>query len=269
MNDPRIIHEAFVDLFTAQHAHLIKLTEQLEKHVLKQSPLEAILELIYGIAALIDIHFRSEEEMMKLLQYYKLPEHVEAHNDLRTSLHAQILDIKNNPSIPTLSLAIVQTKLRINQHMHSMDIMHELYKPGNYRYSGENLDALLVDIYNRTNSFEHESIEYLIDLLKLTFETEEEHTYINTLLYELIAKQKLHFSHEEKIMRKYSFPKYEEHYKDHMELLKLAQEVKYNFEQNNYEECDSDVFEMMQECLQEHILKQDRDYRDFYASLNI
>lgn len=263
------IHDAYANLFEAQHLHLESLSNLLEKKFKDSAP-KMELELEFNeVLQQIQEHFDSEEEMMKMLEYKEIELHIQEHKLLMQYLY----DLQSQYKHDTLQLSILDMldiiSTRMERHTKKMHRILDNYHIDHYDFKKELNESNEFSVHVSIFDIQHKNIDFLLDLLQKAIEEDEDPTYISRLVYDFIDKLKLHFVHEEKLMRRYSFPLYESHYQDHQEFLKLAGEIKNNLEHKKLDLSHTEMFEIIQTRVHDHILKQDKEYGAFFNELGI
>ena len=79
------------------------------------------------------------------------------------------------------------------------------------------------DEYNvnvREIDMQHQKLLELVNNLHFSVEDRIDKNALKNLLVELVEFTRLHFSTEEQLMKKYDYPKFESHHKEHRILLK-------------------------------------------------
>lgn len=263
------IHDAYINLFESQHGHLLSLIRVLEKAVNDVAPkLELELELA-DILQQLQEHYDSEEEMMNLLEYKDIDKHKVEHKDLMLSLRDMETQYKNNKLTLSLLDLIEIIKTRFESHMKKLNRIFEEYHIEHYHFNRKLTESNELSVHVSIFDIQHRNIDFLLDLLQKAIEQDEDVHYISRLIYDFIDKLKIHFVHEEKLMRRYNFPQYEEHFNDHQEFLKLAGEIKHNLEHNKLDISQAEMFEIIQTRVHDHIIKQDKQYGEFFNKLGI
>lgn len=107
----------------------------------------------------------------------------------------------------------------------------------------KNLLGLILDLQRSLRS---ERINYKV--IKDTFNELESYT-------------RYHFSAEEKLMKKYGFPEYDTHVKEHRNFVKEIEELIVKYEQNRGD-VNVKMLNFLKEWLVKHILNTDRSYSE-------
>lgn len=66
-----------------QHKKLFTLINNINVGISEKRPKEVLLEIIDGLSAYVETHFKTEEDLMITTVYPEYPTHKQAHNDLR------------------------------------------------------------------------------------------------------------------------------------------------------------------------------------------
>ncbi len=85
---------------------------------------------------------------------------------------------------------------------------------------------------------------------------------INTVVHELLEYTKVHFSHEEAIMKYNAYPAYAEHKAKHDALVKQVVDIENNLKAGKVV-VSQDVLNFLKKWLVEHILETDKKYSSF------
>ncbi len=85
---------------------------------------------------------------------------------------------------------------------------------------------------------------------------------LKDILKELVDYANYHFETEEKIFKKYNYPKSAEHTQIHSEFKKQVYEIKENFDQSNFAN-STKVFNFVKVWVSDHILQSDKEYFNF------
>lgn len=103
---------------------------------------------------------------------------------------------------------------------------------------------------------DHRKLVSLFNILKHSVTGEHAPVYIATVLDELINFTAWHFSHEERLMLKYSYKEYAKHKAEHRTLIKSAKELQLKILRAGCHVEDEDI-EFLERWLTEHILNAD------------
>ncbi len=87
-------------------------------------------------------------------------------------------------------------------------------------------------------------------------------------LHELIDYTKYHFEREEKLMRDHGYADYDEHIKQHENMIKKVNEVVANYSHDS-ENAVTETVEFLRNWLINHIQKTDQKYMEFFKDKNI
>ena len=96
----------------------------------------------------------------------------------------------------------------------------------------------------------------IFNILINAIKEDESLDYLLAVLDELINCTVWHFSHEERLMLKYSYEDINEHKRMHSELINSANTLKHKISQSNESISDEDVI-FLEHWLTEHILTDD------------
>ncbi len=89
-------------------------------------------------------------------------------------------------------------------------------------------------------------------------------TILGTLLDNLIEFATLHFETEEKYMREYEYPEYEEHKKEHDALKQKAAEIRERLLNQELAPLTVHALELLKEWINKHLLEMDHKYIKFF-----
>lgn len=256
-----------MNLFDSQHMHLEVLTALLDKKVKEESSQFEIEVIFDNIVHQLQGHFNSEDEMMKILDYKEINKHSNEHRELISLLCKYEFEFKNNTLDMSLVDLIRLVSTRIETHIKKLDTILSNYHIEHYNFSNNLTESNELSVHVSIFDTQHQTIYFLLNLLKSAIMEDEDLSYISRLLFDFMDKLKVHFQHEEKLMRRYNFPLYSEHYNDHQEFLKLANEIKHHIERNTLNVSHSDIVEILENRVNDHIIKQDQQYSEFFNSL--
>ncbi len=91
-------------------------------------------------------------------------------------------------------------------------------------------------------------------------------TEMSYVLEGLIDYTKTHFENEEKMMRKYNYPKYEEHKKEHDALVKDVMDFYQDF-QAGKKAFTIELLKFLDDWVTNHILETDMHYKPFFTKI--
>lgn len=263
------IHDAYVNLFTSQQGHLKALTNLLEKEIHEAVPKQELELVLYDILQQLQEHYDSEEEMMKILGYKDIESHIQEHKELMEILRDFETQYINDSLVISLTDVLEIIKGRFESHLKKMDQIFDQYHIDHYNFKSQLSESDELSVHVSIFDIQHRNLDFLLDLLQKAINEGEDVNYISRLIFDFIDKLKVHFAHEEKLMRRYNFPQYNEHYIDHQEFLKLAGEIKQNLEHNKLDISHAEMFEIIQTRVHDHIIKQDKQYGEFFNNLGI
>ena len=103
---------------------------------------------------------------------------------------------------------------------------------------------------------DHKRLVELHSLLSKAVSENESAEYIDALLEELLTCTAWHFRHEERLMIKYQYDRFEEHKSEHQELIEVGRELQKKLQDNQRQLCEDDV-DFLADWLVVHILNQD------------
>ncbi|MDA9983424.1 bacteriohemerythrin [Gammaproteobacteria bacterium] len=120
----------------------------------------------------------------------------------------------------------------------------------------------------KTIDEEHKNLLRLINNLQsaVRYYTGEE--FERRALAELIEYTKVHFAREEDLMKKYGFPGYEEHKRQHVEMTARAQKMVSRYEQDALGAMD-EISTFLRDWLINHINGTDQQYSEFLISKGV
>lgn len=78
-----------------------------------------------------------------------------------------------------------------------------------------------------------------------------------------------HFGYEEELMKKYGYPKYEEHKKEHDSFFETVISIRAEEVDEEQRKVGMDLIVFIADWIENHILKSDTDYKDFLNSKGI
>ena len=110
---------------------------------------------------------------------------------------------------------------------------------------------------------QHHVLVEKLNLVFYTLNSKEEYEKLETHLSEFLNSTRLHFLSEEKHMKKYHYPDYSSHKKEHhlllAELTQLITDVK-----TKHINVDKATLRSLKNWLISHIMVADKDYSQFY-----
>ena len=128
-------------------------------------------------------------------------------------------------------------------------------------------------IWNNTLSVEVEEIDEdhrrlveLFNLLSRAVADGESSAYVDALLEELITCTVWHFRHEERLMIRHAYPKYEEHLSEHEELVDSAKALQQRYREQDKQISKEDI-RFLEHWLTDHILSTDMDLGAYLAEV--
>src|SRR4030042_3972635 len=86
-----------------------------------------------------------------------------------------------------------------------------------------------------------------------------------TVINEMVEYSSYHFSTEEKYMRRYVYPDYEKHKKEHEYFINKVRTLKSDFD-GGQAILSSQIMEFLKEWLSGHILRGDKQYEPFFQA---
>ncbi len=110
---------------------------------------------------------------------------------------------------------------------------------------------------------QHQKLVNLINNLHTAMSNGEGEEYIGSLLGDLVAYTKYHFSAEESIMKTHNYPGLEEHQEKHRKMTE--QVLKLQQRHHNGERLTLEVMHFLRDWLTKHILKTDKQYVPYVA----
>jgi len=112
---------------------------------------------------------------------------------------------------------------------------------------------------------EHKKLVELINKLFDAMTRREGHNVLDAILNELTDYTVSHFSHEEEAMKKYNFPGYAAHKKEHEDFVSKVADTKKKYEEGAIT-LTVPLIEFLKSWVQEHILKSDMGYSTFLVN---
>jgi len=103
---------------------------------------------------------------------------------------------------------------------------------------------------------DHRKLVNLFNILNHSLTEGATTDYVESVLEELINCTVWHFSHEERLMLKYGYDRYEEHKAEHKDLIESAKALQQKFIQKGKLDEGEDI-EFLERWLTEHILVAD------------
>ena len=113
---------------------------------------------------------------------------------------------------------------------------------------------------------DHRKLVGLFNMLNHSVEEGDDSNYIDAVLEELISCTAWHFRHEERLMVKYGYADYEEHYSEHQKLIESARELQQSLKQQGSQITNENI-EFLENWLTEHILVDDMRLGSFLAQV--
>lgn len=113
---------------------------------------------------------------------------------------------------------------------------------------------------------DHRKLVQLLNILKHSIDEADPSDYIESVLDELLNCTIWHFSHEQRLMVKYSYDSLVEHKTEHQELIESAKELQKNFLQDNNSLSSEDI-EFLEHWLTGHILGADMALGSFLSEV--
>jgi len=113
---------------------------------------------------------------------------------------------------------------------------------------------------------DHRKLINLFNLLNHAVTDGESPAYLAAILEELVNCTVWHFSHEERLMLKYSYGDMEDHRSEHRELIKSARALQQKIQAADNAIADDDI-EYLERWLTAHILTDDRRLGDYLSQV--
>ena len=113
---------------------------------------------------------------------------------------------------------------------------------------------------------DHRKLVNIFNILNLAINDRSTPQYLAAVLDELINCTVWHFSHEERLMLKYNYDRFDEHKTEHRELIKSAKELQQKVLQSGCLVAHEDL-EFLEQWLTEHILSADMKLGSFLAEV--
>lgn len=121
-----------------------------------------------------------------------------------------------------------------------------------------------VETFNK----EHQKLIQLINTLHEAMRSGTGKLVIGETLNELIKYTQSHFAHEEELMKKYQYPNFSMHKKEHDELTNKVIELNTKFETGEMI-LTIEVMQFLKDWLTKHILETDKQYGTFFTSKGV
>ncbi|HOW58673.1 MAG TPA: bacteriohemerythrin [Candidatus Omnitrophota bacterium] len=109
---------------------------------------------------------------------------------------------------------------------------------------------------------QHQKIAVLLDVLFEAVEQNRSVSILAEIIQELIAYAEYHFETEENLMRRYQFPEYIEHKKEHDDFRKKVLQFQEDLHKKK-ETLASDLIKLMTHWLSDHVMNLDKKYGPF------
>lgn len=116
----------------------------------------------------------------------------------------------------------------------------------------------------KTFDSHHQKLISLINKLYVNMEAGDGEEVLKKTLSELIEYTDWHFAAEEEVFEKYNYPELKMHVKQHQALLSKARELQNGLE-NGESVLTNEVLDFLQDWVNNHILKTDRQYSGFMS----
>ncbi len=113
---------------------------------------------------------------------------------------------------------------------------------------------------------DHRKLVNIFNILTHSLADGDSPEYLTAVLDELINCTIWHFSHEERLMLKYSYPQIDEHRQAHSELIEGAKELQRRVLKSGKSMAEDDVV-YLERWLTEHIFTDDRRLGDFLSQV--
>jgi hemerythrin len=112
---------------------------------------------------------------------------------------------------------------------------------------------------------EHKKLVDLINKLFDAMERREGHSALGAILNELTDYTVTHFHHEEEAMKKYNFPGFDAHKKEHENFVSKVADTKKKYEEGSIM-LTIPLIDFLTTWIKEHILKSDMGYSTFLVN---
>jgi hemerythrin-like metal-binding protein len=124
-------------------------------------------------------------------------------------------------------------------------------------------DALSVNI--KEIDVQHQRLVELINKLHDSMKAGKGIDVLGPILSDLVRYTISHFATEETYFRKFAYPEFEQHKKEHDDLTRKAKALKASFDQGK-QTISIEVLYFLKDWLNNHILKTDKQYNPFLNS---
>jgi len=112
---------------------------------------------------------------------------------------------------------------------------------------------------------QHSKLIVLINDLHSAMKLGKGKEAVEVVIRDLISYTKVHFSHEEEMMQKYSYPGFSKHKSIHDDLVKQVLDIEKNFKEGKTV-ISQEVLNFLKKWLVDHILATDKQYSSFLTA---
>lgn len=111
---------------------------------------------------------------------------------------------------------------------------------------------------------QHRNLIDIINNLRQAHRQNKKNEVLRETILKLVEYTKNHFGYEEKHMMQSAYNKLSEHKEQHGLFIKKMVEILTVLKKGNYENLTDDILDFLQKWMMHHILKDDKEYGNFY-----
>jgi hemerythrin-like metal-binding protein len=245
-----------------EHKNLLRLINELQSatcyHTGEEFEHRALAELI----DYTKFHFAREEELMKKFEFPGYEDHKRQHDEMAAKTQLMVARYEQDNELGVLNEISIFLRNWLTNHISSTDKKYSEFL--NFIHWK---DSYSVGI--KTIDEEHKTLLRLINDLQsaMCYYTGEE--LERQALAELIDYTKFHFAREEELMKKYEFPGYEDHKRQHDEMAAKTQKMVDRYEQEDALAVINEISIFLRDWLTNHINGIDKKYSAYLISKGV
>lgn len=270
-------HSLGIPTIDNQHRELFRMTNEVHQLLINGNDRNKAIKVLKRLYAYTGYHFTSEESIQKEYGYPGLSGHAKIHGHFKKRIKEELEGMrdKGNSPLSPLQDFLVEWILK---HIQGEDTKYARF----FRESGINPELhFSVSEQNRTDVLDQWKIRQLeleireidnqhrelIAILQQTNDLQytgikRKKIYIPVIIRKLFYYSQYHFSYEEEHMAQGGYEKLKSHQDLHRDFIRKIREFaeKYN---RGTEELTDEIILFLKDWTINHIIQEDRDYKDF------
>ena len=224
---------------------------------------EELKEIIKSLFKYVSIHFKNEEEHMRLIDYPDINRHKELHKKMIAML-SQLLNEINN-------LNQIEIQKKVHTFINEYFVKHIINEDKKIQLFEIPLEELrdsfgwkeIYKVENETIDNEHKQLFEIASSAFEVVDNEKRNEKVKTIIVELYDYMKKHFSHEEIFMEKIKYVNIESHKILHQEIIGTLNEFVKQLPTMDIETFEKELARIIDISLVQHIIQEDRKIIDW------